>query len=116
MVAKSRRISMKGFKELTSILGENVAMSKFRLECLAILVLSLIIANTINLKRLCLFCDTGTKRDSRYRRLQRFFSNVEFDLGKLGLFLVSLFFESDDEMYLVLDRTNWALAKSVTVR
>jgi hypothetical protein len=102
---------MKGFKELTSILGENVAMSKFRLECLAILVLSLIIANTTNLKRLCLFCDTGTKRDSRYRRLQRFFSNVEFDLDKLGLFLVSLFFESDDAMYLALDRTNWKYGK-----
>jgi hypothetical protein len=43
--------------------------------------------------------------------LQRFFSNVEFDLDKLGLFLVSLFFESDDAMYLALDRTNWKYGK-----
>jgi hypothetical protein len=43
--------------------------------------------------------------------LQRFFSNVEVDLDKFGLFLVSLFFESDDEMYLVLDRTNWKYGK-----
>jgi len=103
---------MKGFKELTSILGENVAMSKFRLECLAILILSLIVANTTNLKRLCLVFDTGTKRDSRYRRLQRFFAEVEFDLDKLGLFLVSLFFESDDAMHLILDRTNWKYGKA----
>lgn len=102
---------MEGFKELSSILGENVAMSKFRLECLAILVLSLIIANTTNLKRLCLVCDSGAKRDSRYRRLQRFFASVDFNLDNLGLFLVSLFFETDDSMYLALDRTNWKYGK-----
>jgi len=98
---------MQRIKELSAILGENVAMSKFKLDCLAMLILSLVSAGTTNLKVLSRECDTGTKLDSRYRRFQRFFASAQFDLDSLGAFLISLFFESNEQLYFALDRTNW---------
>jgi hypothetical protein len=39
--------------------------------------------------------------------MQRFFSDTEMDFKALGVFMLSLFISSEEQVYLTLDRTNW---------
>ena len=48
---------------------------------------------------------------SRYRRLQRFFSEVRFDYDALARLIVCLFGFDRKPFYLTLDRTNWQWGK-----
>lgn len=100
---------MEGIKELSLILGEKLSLNKYRLECLAILLVSMILGQTTNLKKLCVICDVGSKATSCYRRFQRFFASCCLSPGVVGEFIVHLFYGKNDSFYLTLDRTNWQL-------
>jgi hypothetical protein len=102
---------MQGFKELSETLSKKITLSKHRLDCLSLLIVGLLVVNTTNLKKLCVVCDNGTQRSSKYRRMQRFFSAMQFDFAELSQFIVSLFFLDDEKLYLALDRTNWKYGK-----
>jgi hypothetical protein len=98
---------MREIKELSISLGTILTLGKHRLETLSCLIVTLVQLNTTNLKKLNIGCDNGTKRESRYRRLQRFFSHVTLDYNEISSFLVSLFFKPHEQLCVALDRTNW---------
>jgi hypothetical protein len=102
-----RGAKMREIKELTISLGTILTLGKHRLEALLCLIITLVQLNTTNLKKLSIGCDNRTKRESRYRRLQRFFSQVTLDYNEILSFLVSLFFKSHEQLCVALDRTNW---------
>jgi hypothetical protein len=66
---------------------------------------------TVNLKEIALAIPSKAKIDSRYRRLQRFFSLFKIDFVQIARWIFKLSFKSGDKGYLVIDRTNWYWGK-----
>jgi hypothetical protein len=59
-------------------LGEHLPLSLARINCLSVIVLGLLRCESVNLRRLSLRMGGGAKRESQYRRLQRFFPERTF--------------------------------------
>jgi hypothetical protein len=51
------------------------------------------------------------QKDSRYKRLQRFLKQINFDSQALARFIFNLFPFKNQKVYLTLDRTNWYWGK-----
>lgn len=98
---------MNGIKGLSEILQANVGLSKPRQTCLAVLVMGIILVRTVNLKRVCQSCPFGGVASSWYRRMQRFFSEADFNFEKVATYLLSLFISDKEKVFLTMDRTNW---------
>ena len=97
--------------ELSNILNTVFPMDKRRREGLAGFILAMIQVRTVNLAELSL-CITGpAKVSSTYRRLQRLLSTLTVCPPQLGCWLLDWFYESDENIYLAMDRTNWRWGK-----
>ena len=97
--------------ELEKILNEYFAWNKARMNCFSKMLLSLIAVKTVNLSEIAVGFSSKAQKESRYRRLQRFFSDFEIDKKKLACFIFSLFFINNKKLYLTVDRTNWYWGK-----
>ena len=86
---------------------EQLGWHKARTDMLAKLVIALIRVTTVNLVKLSTSIDGKSTLDSKYRRVQRFFSNFDMDFEQIAKFLVSLFPINDSPWSLAIDRTNW---------
>ena len=95
---------------LASTLSRHVGLSNDRRQTLAVLILGLISARTVNLSHLAAtFCGPA-KLASNYRRLQRFFQYVRLDGDWLAKALVALL-RLRPPYRLCLDRTEWKVGK-----
>ena len=91
---------------LAATLARHTDLSNDRRQTLAVLILGVIQARTVNLTHLAgAFCGPA-KLSSNYRRLQRFFQHVRLDADWLARTLVALA-RLAPPYELVLDRTNW---------
>ena len=98
--------------ELKKSLAKCFDWNKARLDCFARLLLALYTVRTVNLKHIADgFCSRADK-ESRYRRLKRFFCEFDFNFNLLAQFIFSWFFSSSSKVYLIIDRTNWWWGKS----
>ena len=102
---------MRLINELRERLNGYLGYDKRRIDCFVNMMLALVMAQTVNLKRLAEFMFSDAKVDSRYRRLQRFFSGFRFDFNALAKLIFHLFKFHVGSHYLILDRTNWKLGK-----
>jgi hypothetical protein len=83
-------------------------------------LISLFAVSTVNLSKIAVGFDSKAQKESRYRRLQRFFAEGEIDMDEMACFIFSLFFISNKKklyfnkkkLYLTIDRTNWCWGKS----
>ena len=66
------------------------AFRKSRLESLCVLVFGVFVARTVNLSHLACHFPGRARSSSNYRRLQRFFEQVDFDYDRLAEFLVAM--------------------------
>lgn len=100
---------------LAATLARHVDLSNDRRQTLAVLILGLINARTVNLTHLSgAFCGPA-KLSSNYRRLQRFFQYVRLDADWLARTLVALL-RLAPPYRLCLDRTNWKVgAKEINL-
>ena len=98
---------MKATDELSIILTAHFAWHKSRIDCLIMILFALIKKQTVNLTRIANAMGGKAEIDSRYRRLQRFFSEVRFDYDIIAKLIFNLFVFSKKEFYLSIDRTNW---------
>ena len=98
--------------ELKGILKECFNWNKARLDCFARMLLALYTVRTVNLKEIADGFSGRADKESRYRRLKRFFAEFDFDFTLLAKFIFKWFFPSSSGVYLVLDRTNWFWGKS----
>ena len=62
------------------------AFRKSRLESLCVLVFGVFVARTVNLSHLACHFPGRARSSSNYRRLQRFFEQVDFDYDRLAEF------------------------------
>jgi len=103
---------MERISELRDSLNEYFGWNKARVTCFVNMLLSLMITRTVNLNKLaCVFLGKATQL-SRYRRLQRFFSQFKFDYAQIAGFIFQWFFVPGGRWYLTMDRTNWQWGKA----
>lgn len=93
---------------LAGILRPHVGLGKSRLETLALIVVGMVSARTVNLGHIACERPGGVLIASSYRRLQRFFQHVR--LGRdWSLPLVAELLGLSGRWYLALDRTQWRI-------
>ena len=88
-----------------------LAFRKSRLESLCVLVFGVFVARTVNLSHLACHFPGRARSSSNYRRLQRFFEQVDFDYDRLAEFLVAMMGLQAGPWRLTMDRTNWRLGR-----
>ncbi len=98
--------------ELTVILTEHFQWNKARIVCFVDMLIALMAVSTVNLAQLAVFFPSRAKISSRYRRMQRFFSDHWLDYNEVAHFIMKLFGFTDQDYYLTLDRTNWKWGKT----
>jgi len=103
---------MSAINILSKSLNAHLHWNKARIYCFSSMLISLLQKRTVNLTSLALGIRSETDISSRYRRLQRFFSEVEIDYGVVAGLILSMFFGDDDRFYLTMDRTNWKWGKT----
>ena len=94
-------------ERLSLSLKTHLNWNKSRLDCFVGMLLGLIQLRQINLTELALSFSSDARIKSRYRRLQRFFSQVHFDYDAIARLIVQMFGLDQQFYYLTLDRTNW---------
>ena len=82
-----------------------------RLNFLALFLIALLRVKTINLVELATAFRTEAKKDSSYKRLQRFFKKFELDYELIAQAVVQLM-EIPQPWVLSLDRTEWSFGKT----
>lgn len=97
--------------ELQRILSENLPWNKARLSCFVRMLLALFVVRTVNLSEIAVAFSSKSAINSRYKRLQRFFSKFKIDYTIIARFIFKLFFSEDQKIYLTIDRTNWYWGK-----
>lgn len=103
---------MEHISELTESLNGYFGWNKARMTCFVKMLLALIITRATNLNKLACAFASNAQQSSRYRRLQRFFSNFTIDYDMIAGFIFRIFFVSDGKWYLAIDRTNWQWGKA----
>lgn len=101
----------KEVSELKGILSQYFVWNKARLDCFTRMLLALFVARTVNLSEIAVVMASSAAISSRYKRLQRFFSQFRMDYNVIACFIFKLFF-SDQKIYLTIDRTNWFWGKA----
>lgn len=97
---------------LMKTLGCHFALSKSRLETLAVLVSGLVQSRTVNLMHLAAHFCGPAQHASNYRRLQRFFQFVRLDQATAARRLVLRMLGFERPKCLALDRTNWKIGST----
>lgn len=101
----------KGSAILEILKGELEYLNFSRLKIMALMIEAIIKTQTICLWRLCEVIQIEAQVLSINRRLQRFISEVVFDQGRIAKFLFGVC-GIKDEVYLIMDRTNWKLGQT----
>lgn len=103
---------MKNISELKQILGQQLNWHKARIDFFSQALIGLFLGKSINFREIAIFMPSKASIDSRYKRIQRFFSGFEFDFNIFAQWIFSLFFNANDKIYIAIDRTNWFRGKS----
>jgi len=103
---------MEQISELRNILNGCFHWNKARITCFVEMLLALLIVRTVNLTKIACAMTNEAEQTSRYRRLQRFFSDFPIDFDVIAGFIFRLFFIRGGKWYLTIDRTNWEWGKS----
>ena len=98
--------------ELKDSLNAYFGWNKARMSCFVNMLLALLTTRTVNLAKLSCAVFGEARQASRYRRLQRFFSQFPLDYQQIAGFIFKLFLVDGGKWYLSMDRTNWRWGKS----
>ena len=85
---------MKPISKLSSILGSSLSWSKPKVELLSQILMAFFAVRTVNLKQVANAISGDAKTDSRYRRLQRFFSSTDICYDQIARLIVLIFLMS----------------------
>jgi hypothetical protein len=103
---------MDHINELVVILNASFKWNKARVTCFSKMLLALLTTRTVNLNKIACSMSGEAEQISRYRRLQRFFAEFVIDFEMIAGFIFRLFFVTNGQWYLTIDRTNWQWGKS----
>ena len=96
---------------LVEILNEEFGWNKARMKCFVGMLLALLQVRTVNLTKLACAFSGNASKDSRYKRLKRFFNLFSIDFLVIANWVMKLFGLNDSSVYLSMDRTNWKWGK-----
>ena len=102
---------MEQINQLRAQLRPHLGWHGARLSFLAMFLIALFRAKTVNLAELASVCGGKSRIESHYRRMQRFFSSFELDMSQIAQVLVKLA-GIPQPWVLSLDRTNWSFGKT----
>lgn len=102
----------KYFNQLTESLSKIFNWHKPRIDCFSNLLLGLLSSRTVNLAKIATQFKNNNLIDSNYRRIQCFFKDVTFDFDKVADFNAKQLLSTKEQLYLILDRTNWQFGKT----
>lgn len=103
--------AMKEVKILKNALKSQLPMNAARLHCLAGIIIALLKVRTVNLTEIAVGFPGKAKKDSKYKRIQRFFNSFSFDYPLIAKFVVRLLGIRDKAWKLTIDRTNWKFGR-----
>ena len=102
---------MKHINELSQILNKILNWNKARVDCLAQMIIGIIKVKSVNLAQVALGVDSASKKESRYRRMQRLLHSYKFDQSIIFQVIQTLF-PLPKKLILIMDRTNWKFGKT----
>lgn len=97
---------------LSDILRNNLNWNKARIDLLANMIIALIKVRTVCLTEIATALSGKAKKDSKYKRLQRFFHFFPMDFESVGQVIASMLPIFNEKWTLSIDRTNWKLGKT----
>ena len=92
--------------ELYGILSLYFTGNKARVVCMTNLLIGLLTAASTNLSKVACNMPGGIKIMSKYRRVQRFFAEVQLEWDQLAAFIISQI-SMHAKYIVIIDRTNW---------
>ena len=92
---------------LTHVLKLHFGWHLARIKCLSCLIIALFKVKTVNFAELATAFAGSAKVDSHYRRIQRFFKEIDLPQDTIAHLVTSLL--PYDQFILSIDRTNWML-------
>jgi hypothetical protein len=96
---------------LSTIIKEHFLVSNAIIKLMTEFILALVKVRDVNLTGIAIAICSQGKVESEYRKLQRFFANVEICYVCLAKLIIKLANLENDKWVLVLDRTNWKFGK-----
>lgn len=96
---------------LLKILNGHFNWNKSRMSCFVGMLMALIQVRSVNLVDLSCGFESKAKKESSYKRMQRFFRHFSIDLSRVARWVLSVF-GLDEPVWLSMDRTNWCWGKS----
>lgn len=97
---------------LADILKNNLNWNKARINLLANMIIALIKVRTVCLTEVATALSGKAKKDSKYKRLQRFFRFFPMDYESVSRIVANMLPIFKDKWILSIDRTNWKLGKT----
>jgi len=97
--------------KLTKIFKPILGWNKARVDLLACFIVGLIKVRSVNLTEIAVSMPGKAKPESKYKRLQRFFSGFEFSMDDIAKLIVQFLLICNEKWNLSMDRTNWKLGK-----
>lgn len=96
---------------LSTIIGKHFLVSKATIKLITEFVLALIKVRDVNLTNIASVICGDSQIESSYRKLQRFFANIEICYTSLAKLIIKLSKLEGRKWVLILDRTNWQFGK-----
>jgi len=102
----------KALTQLKSSIGKIFNWHKSRIDCFSKMLIALMSKQTVNLQQLATHFNGKAQIESNYRRIQYFLKQVEFDYEALAKWCYHHMIDTDKQVYLSMDRTNWKWGQS----
>ena len=103
---------MEHISELTSILKVYIKWHKSHLTCLVMMVYGFIMTKSVNLAEIAGAMPGDILFKSKYKRVQRFVANFQFDITAIVKIVFAIFPLAKKNITLAMDRTEWDLGKT----
>lgn len=98
-------------KSLESALKKHLIMNAARLNFVAGFIIALLKTGTVNLKKVALAFPGEAEKESKYKRMQRFFAIYPLDLDMVARLITELIPNKLEQWIISIDRTNWKFGK-----
>ncbi len=96
---------------LVEILREHLIMNAARINFMASFIIALIKLRTVNFREIAVAFPGPALKESKYRRIQRYFKDFALDLSMIARLIAELIGIETEDQVLTIDRTNWQYGK-----
>ena len=96
---------------IQAVFMEVLNWNKARINFLSNFIIALIKVKNVNLVEIATGFSGKAKKDSKYRRIKRFFSFFVIDTSTIAKLITQMIPIREESWALVMDRTNWKFGK-----